>query len=320
MQKMTNREVIEGRIYQHDLVLKTVANATSPNFGKPFIQGTLEIATDEDALNVVKIHYTYVAEKTKNGGNNKTFTDLKKVIDENKTWINVGKDAAQLISVTPSIALNDFYINDNGEERAVAEKRNEGGFVNFITSLNEDVHQRTKFTTDMVITAVRHIDANPERHIDADYCELHGAIFNFRNDLLPVTFVIRDTNGMAYFENEEITPSTPLFTQVWGEIVNTSKVEKQEVASAFGNAAVRETRRTVKEYLVTGARKIPYDFGDENVLTAQDLVKAQQDRETHLAEVKKKQDEYKAQKAAQAAAPVTSTPSAATVAAGQFNF
>ena len=58
---MINTETIEGRVFQHDLKIKTVQNSQSPNFGKAFIQGNLEIATDEAGLNVVKVHYTYVS-------------------------------------------------------------------------------------------------------------------------------------------------------------------------------------------------------------------------------------------------------------------
>ena len=47
MKQMINQEHIEGRIYQHDLAVKTVQNQQSANFGKEFIAGTLDIATDE---------------------------------------------------------------------------------------------------------------------------------------------------------------------------------------------------------------------------------------------------------------------------------
>lgn len=319
MQKMTNTETIEGRIFQHDLELKTVQNAQSANYGKPFIQGNIEVATDEAGLNVVKIHYTYVSETTKNGGKNGTFANLKKIIEEGKTWIADGKENATLVQLSPSIALNDFYTSDNsGNEHLVSEKRNEGGFVNFATSINEDESKRTKFITDVVITGVKHIDADPEKNIDNDYVIVRGAIFNFRNDILPIEFVVRDAGGMKYFENLEATPSKPVFTQVWGNIVSLTKVVTYSQESAFGEDAVRTSKKTTKEYLITGARKVPYDFGDEKVLTAEDLTKAQQNREVYLADVKKRQDEYKAQKAANTPSPAAAA--ASTVATGSFNF
>ena len=37
MKKMINTERIEGRVYQHNLTIKTVQNQTSANFGKEFI-------------------------------------------------------------------------------------------------------------------------------------------------------------------------------------------------------------------------------------------------------------------------------------------
>ena len=36
MRKNTNQEHIEGYVYSHDLVVKTVQNAESKNYGKEF--------------------------------------------------------------------------------------------------------------------------------------------------------------------------------------------------------------------------------------------------------------------------------------------
>ena len=54
MKKMINTERIEGRVYQHNLTIKTVQNQTSANFGKEFISGQLEVAVDEEGLNIAK--------------------------------------------------------------------------------------------------------------------------------------------------------------------------------------------------------------------------------------------------------------------------
>ena len=42
MRKAINTERIEGRIYQHSLVVKTVANQTSANYGKNLSQVILK--------------------------------------------------------------------------------------------------------------------------------------------------------------------------------------------------------------------------------------------------------------------------------------
>ena len=71
MRKNVNSEHIEGRVYQHNLELKTVSNQSSKNFGKQFINGTIEVATDEAGLNVVPVKFLYVTEMTAKGGKNK---------------------------------------------------------------------------------------------------------------------------------------------------------------------------------------------------------------------------------------------------------
>ena len=43
MRKNFNSEHIEGRLYQHSIELKEVKNQNSPNFGKQFLQGSVEV-------------------------------------------------------------------------------------------------------------------------------------------------------------------------------------------------------------------------------------------------------------------------------------
>ena len=81
MRKNTNTERIEGRIYQHDLVIKTVQNQASNNYGKEFISGNIEVAVDEAGLNVIPVHFTYVTELTSKEQVNKTYNVLKKIIE-----------------------------------------------------------------------------------------------------------------------------------------------------------------------------------------------------------------------------------------------
>lgn len=314
MRKAINTEHIEGRIYQHELALKTVQNQASQNFGKEFIAGTLDIATDEEGLNVLSVHFTYVTETTNAGKKNATFTTLKKIIDEGKTWITDGKDAAMKVKVDTALALNDFYAQDDS---LVSVKTNEGGFVSLVNELC-DVSDRNTFSTDIVITNVTRVEADEEKHIDKDYVVLKGAIFNFRNALLPVDFVVRNDAGMKYFEDLGVTPAEPVYTKVWGKITSETKREERTEESAFGESSVHVYERKVKEWVVTGTAKVPYDFGDDQVLTAEELTKAMQDREVYLADIKKRSDEYRAQKAA--GGSTGAAPSTPVANKGGFNF
>ena len=302
MRKPQNTERIVGRIYQHDLEVKQVQNQASENYGKDFIGGNLEIATDDEGLNVIKVHFTYVTETNKSGSKNQTYANLKKIIDENKTWVSVGKDAAQMVRVDTALALNDFY-NQNNE--LVSAKTNEGGFVTFVSDLGEE-KERNTFSVDMVITNVTHVDADEEKKTE-EYASVKGAIFNFRNDLLPVEFKVKNADGMKYFEGLGATNAEPVYTKVWGKIISETVVTTREVESAFGEAAVQTFRNSNKEWVITGTAKVPYDFGDESILTAEELTKASQNRQAYLADVKKRAEEYRANRAA-------STPAATTTA------
>lgn len=303
-----NTEIIEGRIYDQNLSIKTVQNQQSENYGKEFIQGSIDVATDEAGLNVLTVHYTYITEITKNGKADSRFSILKKIMEEDKTWLKVGKDGATKVRLTPSAALNDFY--PQGGDQLVSQPRNEGGFINVVSELTSDEAKRRKFTFDVVITGATLVDATENSD---EYVKLNAAIFNFKNAILPFPLVAKDSDAMNYFMNLEASPKDPVFTQVWGEIVNTTiKVEKV-VESAFGTPSVDVSERSRKEWVITGAKPEPYVFGIESTITMEDLGKAVADRNVYLEEIKTRSKEYYNSKnnaipASKAPAPNTQIP------------
>lgn len=318
MKYKQNSERIEGRIYQHDLAIKTVQNQSSQNFGKEFIAGTLEVAVDDAGLNVIPVHFTYVTEVTSKGQTNRTFTVLKKIIDEGKTIVTDGMDEATKVRIDTALALNDFYTNDDS---LVSIKTNEGGFVTIINELSGE-NERNTFSADMVITGVTRVEADEEKNIKEDYVTVKGAIFNFRGDLLPLEFIVKNAGGMKYFEDLGASNSEPVYTKVWGRINCETKTTIVEEESAFGEAAVKKYERKTKEWVITGTAKVPYEFGDEEILTGEELTKAMQAREVMLADIKKRSEEYKAQKAAgnTNSAPKSQIGAKPAAKAGTFNF
>lgn len=315
MRKIVNREHIEGILFQHDLELK-VTGETSKNPGTQYIAGNIEIAVDEEGLNVIPVHFTYVTEVTNSGKKSPTFTVLKRIIDEDKATVSVGKDEAFKLRVDTALSLNDFYTQDN---QLVSAKVNEGGFVSIVNSLCDE-KERNTWEADMVITGCNIIDADPEKNINEDYMQVKGAIFNFRNEVLPVDFILRNKDGFKHFENMDASGANPTFTKVWGRINCLTKTTTVEEETAFGEAAVRTYERKVKEWEITGTPKvISYDFGGED-LTAEELTKAMQDREIKLADVKKRTEEYRAQRNAGTAAPVAQAIGPKPAKTGTFNF
>ena len=279
---------------------------------------TVAVAVDDEGLNVIPVHFTYVTEMTSSGKKSPTFSTLKKIIEDNKTWITVGKDDATKVKIDTAIALNDFYTQN---DELVSVKVNEGGFISTVAGelCADEKNARNYFEADMLITGVTVVEADEEKKIKEDYAIVKGAIFNFRNALLPVDFVVRNKDGMSYFEGLEASAADPKYARVWGKIFNkTIKIEVQE-ESAFGEPVTKTTTRKEREWLITGTKKALHDFGDENVLTADELTKAIQDRNVMLADVKKRSDEYRASKEA---TPAATTAKAAPAAApkGGFTF
>ena len=310
MKKMFNATHIEGALYQHDLTLK-VSGENSKNPGTEFISGNIEIATDDAGINIVPVHFTYVTATTSKGTANATFNVLKNIIDGvYKTVMTDGANNATIVRVDSAIGLNEFYSDRNGQEELISVKRNEGGFVHVAPSMTADENARNTFDCDIIITNVRHIDADDEKNTP-EKAIIKGAIFNFRKDLLPVEFSVLNPRAIAYFEDLGASGSNPVFTRIKGRQISESITRTVTEESAFGEPSVREYTSTRKDFVVTWAAKEEYVWDDESTILASELKEAMAAREIALAEMKKRSDDYKASQG---------KPAAAAPAAGAFNF
>lgn len=295
MKSMINRTHIEGLLYEHALELRTSGpNSKTP--GTEFIMGTVSIATDDAKVNIVPVHFTYVTATTAKGTANATFGVLKDIIDGKLgTVMSAGADNAAKLRIDSAIGLNEFYTDRNGQEELVSAKRNEGGFVHTCAQLAEDEKTRNTFETDIVITGVKRIEADEEKKTP-EKCIVKGSIFDFRKSLMPVEFSVLNENAMAYFEGLEASSKNPVFTKVKGRQVSETITRTITEESAFGEASVREVKSSRKDFVITWAQKEPYVWDDEETITAAEMTNAMSERQTYLATVKQRQDEYKAQK------------------------
>ena len=308
---MINQTHIEGVLYEHDLTIKE-SGENSKNPGTKFISGTISIATDDAMTNIVPVHFTYVTATFGSGKPNDTFTTLSNIVNGTfGSYMKDGADKAVKLRVDSALGLNEFFTDRNGKEELVSAKRNEGGFVHKVDTLDEDEKVRNTFKADMVITTVTHIDADEEKNLP-EKCVVKGAIFDFRKSLLPIEFSATNPNAMRYFESLEATQKNPVFTCVWGRQVSETVVRQIVTESAFGEDEVREVKNTRRDFVITGAAKEPYLWDDESSITAAEMNEAIQRREVDLAAMKKRQDEYKASRNA--------APKAAAPAQGGFNF
>lgn len=293
MRQNTNIETFGGYLYEAALELKTAKS--EKNAGKPYISGTIDIATDEECANIIQVHFTYVTPTTAKGNNNATYVALSKIMNEGKTVAEHGKENATKVAVDRSaLSLNDFFVKEASAEGGyapVSQKRNEGGYVSIITELPA-ADKRNSFKIDTVIMNVHHVDADPEKNINEAFTELRGFVFDFRNSIMPVTFVVRNPKGMAFFESLDVTPSEPYYTQLRGFVNNKSIVVTKTEESAFGEAYVESYERKVREWVVTSAAKVPYEFGEENVLTLNDISTAMKNRQVALSEIKQRRIDY----------------------------
>lgn len=288
-----NKVNIEGYVFSiednrgYNKLTLAETGATSKNPGTPYIRGVVNVATDEEGLNVVPVYFTYVTETFASGKTNDTFTTLKQLIDNEanntlKTFVNSGTDAA-MVRIDGDIEVNDWL---DREGNMVASKRVRGAFVHMVESAAR-LSPHATFEVDMLISnAARH-----EVEEGDDYMTINGYAFNFRKDILPLGLTIDLPDGMTFFENQDISSKNPLLINLWGEMTTNVIGSNKTVESAFGAPRVESTNRSFSAWKITGCATEPMEWDDESTLTKEELKNCLEAREKRVQEEKVRQEE-----------------------------
>ena len=304
-----NNVKIKGYVFNHSLV-KKVSGPNSKTPGVTFIMGDLNIATDEDAMNIVPVHFTYVTESYKNGNANSTYALLAQIIDDNNTYELNGKSAMK-VRIDGEIETNDFVTRDN---EMASPKRIRGSFAHPETGDIAKVGS-AEFEVDMLIEKYAEVEVE-----DGDnYGRLSGFTFNFRNDFVPVDFVIRSKPGMDYFDKADISINEPMLIFLQGEIVSTTIENRQETESVFGPPTVKISTRNLRSWDVISAHE-PYEFGEDGAMCAADVTKGKAARAAYLDSVRQRHKEYQNSKNNTFTTTTVPTTSASPTASSDYKF
>lgn len=276
-----NKVNVCGWIFNHTLAKKVSKK------GVEYIGGSINVATDKDAVNVVPVNFMYVTSTFKNGKPNTTYSFLEQVINENNTYEMNGASATK-VRIDGDVECNDFVTR---EGEMASPKRVRGSFAHPETGDIATVGC-AKFKTDMLIEGYQEVEVEN----GDNYGRIRGYVFNFKNDFIPVEYTIRTTGGMEYFEQKDISINEPMLTNVWGNIVCTTIENRTETENAFGAPTVNITTRTLRAWDIEGASVDPMEFGDESTMTAEDVAEGKNNRELHLVEVRANHDEYQRSK------------------------
>lgn len=292
--KWKNAVEVQGYIFnfgndERRQLKECISGPNSAHPGTEYIRGELNVATDDEASNVVTIWFQYVPKvwPAKNGKperENPTYAELARLINTAKTFESEGT-AATKVRISGSLDVNDFYTR---EGELASPKRIGGSFVHV---LNGPISPNpATFDIECILS-----QALPKEVEDGeDYLTLKGYTFDFRNAILPFEVNVRIPAAITYFENQEISSSNPLVTNIKGNIVSAIVNKEVEVESAFGEPVIEVSSHTIRTWDVTWAAKEPMDWDDESSITKAELKKCLQEREDMLAAEKKRQDEWKA--------------------------
>lgn len=281
MKKMINTVTVGGKLYAVNLQERVSKKNVR------YIGGDISIATNPEMSNIIKVTYIYVPETQKN------FSAFKKFVDGAYETVEAdgAEKAANIIVSGAAIALNEF-INRDGE--LVSVKRYEGGIPTVLSS-HVETEYINRFDVDMLITNARTVEAASES--ESDKVIIKGACFNFRNELLPMEFVVKDEKGIGCIADFNISNSNPLFIKVIGTQISQVYEQTTEEPTMFGEPVIKTVRRNVKEFLVTNFATEPYAWDEEGSLLASEVSEKSAERELKLATLKQNHETYAANKA-----------------------
>lgn len=299
MRNNKNVVYVEGYVFNASL-FENVAGPNSRVPGQNYINGTVNIATDEDCINIVSVRYTFVTPTWKSGKENETYTILKSLIDGAPTVEKNGKDAATKLRIQGDVEVNDFMGRDGN---MVETKQVRGGFTHYANDGFRD--KRNNFETDMLITNTRLIEVED----GDDYMNLDGYVFNFRNDFIPVTYTLTNPLGIKYFEAKDISINEPYYTYVWGSIVSTTQKVEKQVETAWGAPQIEYTTRTLRMWKIDGVSPESYAWDDESTITVAEFKQGLQNREQQKAEAKARAEARNTSSVGQSGFPASATKS-----------
>lgn len=261
----------------------TATNQWHPN--ENYISGTVDIATDDEALTVVPVSFfAYETRNDKNGHkiSNETYQTLAQVIDA-QTYERVGTKAMKL-RVSGQIDTNDFYSSRN--DQMVSAQRVNGRFVHIDTMGRGAVP--VMFNTNMVVCGA----AEMEQEGRDEYVKVNGYVFNYNGSrLYPVSFECHDETGKDFILGLDASTGSPVSLNVWGTIESTviakPTAEEETVSSGFGVKPVMtsDNTRTVRSWKITGADAdgCP-EFGTVAPFTKKDMKRLVDERNARLQE------------------------------------
>ena len=315
MRKTENEMTVNGKVYDINMEKRTSRNGNDYISGK-IVVATNKVETVEEDMRLVELRFNYIAPTYKNGNPNRSYTECQRLINSNKSILNVGLEDADYVRISTSLTLNEYYNMQSEEFVSFPQIGGMGGFINVGDGASLDAYKNV-FQVDALCTGVKIHEADPDRGVDNTTVEVNAQIFDFFGNMMPVQFVVKSKGGMNYFANEAgISKNTPLFTHLTGYANVGTIIKKRTIESAFGEPYVEEVPHSVREWVVIAAKREPYILGQD--ITEEDIKTKTEDRELRLAEMKNSAIEYaKSQKNTSpmnAFAPTnTSTSSTASV-------
>lgn len=266
---MENIVKIVGKLYTQDLEFR------QDDSGKNLVRGSLGILVNEKSKQVERVD-VYVYEKTKKGTDNKTYSLLNKIVQNENNFYETGKNSALQVSAQCNMSVNLFYIKEGDNFELKETKRNR------LVFLNEDAvsPMGAAFSLDCDIIAIN--ERTDDNGMLTNEADLLVRYYNEYSGTMNFKLRVDNPDYLAIIQTNFIQGETNLMN-LGGKITDVVMSKEVQQETAFGVNAIATSSKNVKTYLVDSGKFLTPSENFEQVKIA-----CNQKREEKLAEAKEK--------------------------------
>lgn len=271
--KNYNNIDMKGRLYNY--ALEEIENDKGTA-----IAGEVTVEVDDEGTTVAVRFFAYPT--FNNGKTNKTYGILEDMMAGKMKSVTEDGDEAEWIALTGSIDVSYFVARNSTDDELARAQKLRGAFIN----PNKDKKYSNKWKLDLLMTNVKDVEADEEKHLDRFVKVTGYLIDDYNKRVMEVQFQARTEGAMNYIIGLEPSYEAPHFASTWGKVAKLSRLVVRK--NAFGEDETDEYAST--QWVITGMNPEPYAFGDEATITVDTYTEFREALDEHK-EAQKNKDE-----------------------------
>lgn len=248
LKETLNNVVVEGIISEIDIDLKSYKNKQT-GADVPAIGGSIKVRLSQEIEGImhdleVPVSF-FTGQFTKAGGENPSFANIKRAMEELKSIAAVGEEEADRVRITGAKTSMNSYFNQEG--RLVSFPRLQASFITKIKP--EDCNPRAVWEAELYIAKMEYL--TDKDGVETDAFEIQGVSIGYgeRAEIIKVV-TNRPSISTAIKNTYQIGDTVPMS----GKLLFTSKSETFLEEVEIGDPIEKHRTINISDLIITGVK------------------------------------------------------------------